>query len=64
MNVWIAAARLLYCFDFTEDKVNNPYPATAYYLDYLVLNHFVFISEQIANTFARPIRLTQWIFRS
>jgi hypothetical protein len=21
MNVWIAAARLLYCFDFTEDSV-------------------------------------------
>ena len=22
MNVWIAAARLLYCFDFVEDKAH------------------------------------------
>lgn len=23
-NVWVVAARLLYCFDFTENPVSNP----------------------------------------
>lgn len=28
MNVWIAIARLLYCFDFTEDPVRIPFDAS------------------------------------
>jgi hypothetical protein len=55
MNVWIAAARLLYCFDFTEDKVSNIYSPTVYF-HYTALNHMSFMLRKPLTWFqAHPI---------
>lgn len=53
MNVWIAIARLLYCFDFEEDKVSKE-SSLPYLRGHIVLLTISFVKDHPIDTMTIP----------